>query len=32
VHAAGGKLEIDRGSQGWTVIAKFGAAAEQMVA
>jgi two-component system sensor histidine kinase UhpB len=32
VHAASGQLEIDRGSQGWTVIAKFRAAAEQMVA
>jgi two-component system sensor histidine kinase UhpB len=32
VHAAGGQLTIDRASQGWTVNARFKAAAEQMVA
>jgi two-component system sensor histidine kinase UhpB len=32
VHAAGGQLTIDRAIQGWTVIARFTAAAEQMVA
>jgi two-component system sensor histidine kinase UhpB len=32
VHAAGGQLTIDRASEGWTVNARFRAAAEQMVA
>jgi two-component system sensor histidine kinase UhpB len=32
VHAAGGQLTIDRASQGWTVNARFGTAAKQMVA
>jgi signal transduction histidine kinase len=32
VHAARGQLSIDRANQGWTVVARFSAAAEQMVA
>jgi len=32
VHAARGQLSIDRANQGWTVVARFNAAAEQMVA
>jgi two-component system sensor histidine kinase UhpB len=32
VHAAGGLLSIDRTKQGWTVVARFKVAAEQMVA
>ena len=32
VHAAGGQLSIDRGSRGWTVVARFGPAVEKMVA
>jgi two-component system, NarL family, sensor histidine kinase UhpB len=32
VHAAGGSLCIDRASEGWTVFAKFGQSAEQLVA
>jgi two-component system sensor histidine kinase UhpB len=32
VHAAGGKLIIDRASQGWTVAAQFGLAVQQVVA
>jgi two-component system sensor histidine kinase UhpB len=32
VHAAGGRLSIDRAGQGWTVVARFKAAMEQMVA
>jgi two-component system, NarL family, sensor histidine kinase UhpB len=32
VHAARGQLSIDRANQGWTVVARFNAAADQMVA
>jgi two-component system sensor histidine kinase UhpB len=32
VHAAGGQLNIDRDSRGWTVAAQFGSAAEQATA
>jgi two-component system sensor histidine kinase UhpB len=32
VHAAGGQLAIDRASKGWTVNARFGTGAKQMVA
>jgi signal transduction histidine kinase len=32
VHAAGGRLTIDRAIQGWTVNARFSSAAKQMVA
>jgi two-component system sensor histidine kinase UhpB len=32
VHAAGGQLTIDRAIRGWTVNARFGTAAKQMVA
>ena len=32
VHAAGGLLHVERGSQGWTVAARFGPAEKQMEA
>ena len=32
VHAAGGKLSIDRASRGWTVAAQFGPVVQQVVA